>query len=224
MRSIKALTKSQTKSILEMGGKNNTPAITINNFYLIMTNDAQYEAIRFNELRGMPEIHMNGSVRLWNDADEAESMRYIEENYKLYSKDKHMAALRMLFAERKYNPIIDLIDSVKWDGEERCASYLTKWAMVDDNEYTREVSRLIFAGGIHRLYLPGCKFEDVPILMVIDPVTVVSIALTLHWIPPSVASEVNQRRATVAGRGEDASARQLGRVTVVRFAIMVALA
>ena len=35
----------------------------------------------------------------------------------------------------------------------------------DDTPYTREVSRLIFAGGIHRLYNPGCKFDDVPILI-----------------------------------------------------------
>ncbi len=35
----------------------------------------------------------------------------------------------------------------------------------EDNEYTREVSRLIFAGGIHRLYSPGCKFDDVPVLI-----------------------------------------------------------
>ena len=35
----------------------------------------------------------------------------------------------------------------------------------EDNEYTHEVSRLIFAGGIHRLYSPGCKFDDVPVLI-----------------------------------------------------------
>lgn len=130
-----------------------------------MTNDSIYKTVRFNELRGMPEIHINGKVRLWNDADEAESMRHCEENYGLYSKEKHMAALRMLFAERRYNPIVDIVESVKWDGKDRCALYLTTWGKVDDTEYTREVSRLIFAGGIHRLYLPGQKFEDVPILM-----------------------------------------------------------
>jgi predicted P-loop ATPase len=36
---------------------------------------------------------------------------------------------------------------------------------VEDSDYTREVSRLIFAGGIHRLYNPGCKFEDMPVLV-----------------------------------------------------------
>ena len=35
----------------------------------------------------------------------------------------------------------------------------------EDTPYTREVSRLIFAGGIHRLYNPGCKFDDMPVLI-----------------------------------------------------------
>ena len=36
---------------------------------------------------------------------------------------------------------------------------------VEDEPYSREVSRLIFAGGIHRLYNPGCKFDDMPVLI-----------------------------------------------------------
>ena len=34
-----------------------------------------------------------------------------------------------------------------------------------DDDYTREVSRLIFAGGIRRLYEPGCKFDYLPVLV-----------------------------------------------------------
>ena len=48
---------------------------------------------------------------------------------------------------------------------ERIPGFLTKWLKCDDSEYTREVSRLIFAGGINRLYRNGCKFDDVPILI-----------------------------------------------------------
>ena len=71
----------------------------------------------------------------------------------------------MLFELRKYNPIIDIIEGVKWDGVERCERFLIDWAKVEDSPYSREVSRLIFAGGIHRLYQPGTKFDDVPILI-----------------------------------------------------------
>jgi predicted P-loop ATPase len=73
--------------------------------------------------------------------------------------------MRILFKERTYNPIRDIVDAVQWDGVRRCDEYLVKWGKAEDSAYSREVSRLIFAGGIHRLYHPGCKFEDVPILM-----------------------------------------------------------
>lgn len=134
-----------------------------------MLQDRQYAGVRFNELAQRAEIHQqkNGEtvIHKWSDADEAFSRNYIEHQYGLYSKDKHSDALRILFSERAYNPIVDIVDSIEWDGEPRCRHFLSRWGMVEDTPYTREVSRLIFAGGIHRLYAPGTKFDDVPILI-----------------------------------------------------------
>ena len=128
-----------------------------------------YEGIRYNELSGRAEIHSTkgGEITIspWTDADEAHSMNYIESAFGIYSREKHSAALRILFDSRKYNPIRDIVDSIEWDGENRCEHFLSRWALVEDSPYTREVSRLIFAGGIHRLYAPGTKFDDVPILI-----------------------------------------------------------
>ena len=164
----KYLSVADTRSILAPD-KDGKPLQTIENFATIMRNDQMYANIRFNEMLGCAEIHQieKGHLKItrWSDADEAGSMMYIESKYGMYSKDKHPAALRILFGERTYNPVIDLVEAVKWDGKDRCTRFLRKWALVEDTAYTREVSRLIFAGGIHRLYHPGCKFEDVPILM-----------------------------------------------------------
>lgn len=141
----------------------------ITNFVEIMRHDERYAGIKYNELSGRAEIHSvkDGKLTIspWTDADEARSMMYIESQYGLYSKDKHSAALRVLFEDRAYNPIIDIVDGIKWDGEPRCRHFLHEWAKVEDSPYTQEVSRLIFAGGIHRLYQPGTKFDDVPILI-----------------------------------------------------------
>ena len=160
------------RSIFQPGevDKNGDPKPTIGNFVKIMENDRHYGGIRFNVMAGRAEIHNIGkngklTVEPWTDADEARSMNYIESAFGLYSKDKHAAALRILFEEREYNPIIDIVDNIVWDGEERCQHFLHRWALVEDSAYTREVSRLIFAGGIHRLYHPGTKFDDVPILI-----------------------------------------------------------
>lgn len=153
----------------EQRDRNGRPLPTISNFVTILQNSDAYQGVRYNELWGRPEVHevVNGniSIRGWTDADEARSMFFIESTFGIYSKEKHSAALRILFDERRYNPLRDMIDSIEWDGVNRVEHFLTKWAKCEDSVYVREVSRLIFAGGIHRLYAPGTKFDDVPILI-----------------------------------------------------------
>ena len=152
--------------------QNGVAANTVGNFYTIMTIDPFYSNHRYNLLKAAPEIHYvddstyTVTIKPWEDADEAESQRYIEEKYKIYSEQKHKKALLLLFKDREYNPVLDIIDNLPpWDGVERISKFLTKWMGCEDTQYTEEVSRLIFAGGINRLYLPGCKFDDVPVLI-----------------------------------------------------------
>ena len=142
-----------------------TPVPTIDNFLEVMRNSPYYSGIRYNLMTNSPEIHTADSILPWADADESESRHYIETNYNIYSERKHIDAMRIFFREREYNPIQDLVNGLEWDGEERCERFLIDWAKADDTPYTREVSRLIFAGGINRLYNPGCKFDDVPVLI-----------------------------------------------------------
>lgn len=150
--------------------KHGRPEPTIDNFLLLMTREKQYQKIRYNVLAGHAEIHdVDGEGKLtitpWSDADEAKSKHFLEHEYNLYSPAKHEAALKILFDMRKYNPLQDIVDALPWDGVNRCERFLTKWLKAEDTPYTCEVSRLVFAGGIHRLYNPGCKFDDVVVLI-----------------------------------------------------------
>ena len=133
--------------------------------YTSMNTDGHLRSVFFGRSETLTIKDGKLDIVPWSDADEAQSMNYIEGTYGLYSKDKHTSALRILFNERTYNPIREIVDGIKWDGEPRCVHFLTKWGKAEDTPYVQEVSRLIFAGGINRLYRPGCKFEDVPILM-----------------------------------------------------------
>ena len=160
----------EIRKSLNVNRKTGKPNLTIDNFLVAMQMDRRYANIRYNEMTERPEVHgilVNGepTVKKWTDADEAASENYMEGAYEMYSPPKHEKALRLLFEERRYNPIRDVVDAIQWDGTERCQNFLSRWALVEDSEYTREVSRLIFAGGIHRLYNPGVKFDDVPILI-----------------------------------------------------------
>ena len=153
------------------------PEATVSNFNSIMMYDPMYQeevldgTLKYNLLGNYAEIkhenYITGeiTVRKWSDADEANSKRYIEEMYGIYAKQKHEDALRIFFRDNAYNPVLDILTQLKWDGEERCEHFLTKWAKAEDTPYVRECSRLIFAGGIWRMMLPGCKMDDVVILI-----------------------------------------------------------
>lgn len=163
-----SITVASVKDTLEWNG--NSLSKTTQNFLDIMLRDPHYGNIKFNLMTNNAEVwepDANGKSvpKPWEDCYEAASRTYIEKHYGLYMVQKHTDALRLLFKQRAYNPIIKRLDLVTWDGTERCEHFLTKWGNVEDSAYTREVSRLIFAGGIWRLYQPGCKFDDVPILI-----------------------------------------------------------
>lgn len=141
------------------------PLSTVENFVKVLEGDPKFKGLKFNLLKYCPEQIRDGVAVRWLDADDAETRRYIEKEYKFHSVQKCDDALRIVFAKNEYHPIRDLIDSFEWDGTSRIYDFLHKWTKCEDTPYTREVSRLIFAGGIHRLYNPGCKFDDMPVLI-----------------------------------------------------------
>lgn len=142
-------------------GPSGKPVPSIKNFYDIMTQDEFFSEIRFNLLTYSPEW----GCGKWDDTCDSLVRGYIEAHYKIHSREKCDDGFRMLMQNREYHPVIEMIESIEWDGVERIPTLLSKWLKCDDTPYTREVSRLIFSGGINRLYNPGCKFDDVPVLV-----------------------------------------------------------
>lgn len=141
------------------------PLTTVDNFLCVVENDAKFNGLKFNLLTNSPEQVRNGVVERWTDADDAEARCYIEKQYKIHSVQKCDDAFRIIFKRNEYHPIRELIDTLSWDGQPRICKFLHRWTKCEDTPYTQEVSRLIFAGGIHRLYNSGCKFDDMPVLI-----------------------------------------------------------
>lgn len=168
-RQIKAenarIRSSKKNNLLFETGKYGQPVATISNFLLVMRNDEKFKGLRYNELSRSPEQISRGVVKPWTDADDARTREYIERTYKFHSAPKCDDALRIIFEENRYNPVVEMINSLKWDGTPRMCDLLHRWMKCEDTPYTREVSRLIFAGGIHRIYNPGCKFDNTPVLI-----------------------------------------------------------
>lgn len=156
--------KLHSKIPLKYDGRGQ-PLNTIENFMIILNNDDYFKSLKFNLLTYSPEKTVNGKVERWTDSDDSQARNYIESKYNIHNQQKLDDALRIIFKEKEYHPIKNIIDTIEWDNVERIPTFIHKWLKCEDTEYSREVSRLIFAGGINRLYNPGCKFDDMPVLI-----------------------------------------------------------
>ena len=145
---------------------------TVDNMILILENDSMLkDHIAYNEFNHSYEYHdKESSPRPWKDSDDARVMAYLEKAYNVYNVNKYSQALAIVMERHSYNPLKDLIEIEKWDGKERIDNFLKDilkcdCSSEDLNDYYREVSRMIFYGGIARLYTPGVKFDYMPILI-----------------------------------------------------------
>ena len=139
---------------------------TIDNFYRLITNHYG-DKLRLNEMTGKPEYYdvKRRAWREWTDAQESEARAYFEGNYGMYSQAKLADALAIYFKDHRVNPLLQILEKLEWDGKPRVEHFLADVMKAEDSEYIRECSRLIFAGGIHRAYEPGCKFDDMIVLI-----------------------------------------------------------
>lgn len=65
---------------------------------------------------------------------------------------------------RKYNPVLEWLDSLEWDGVSRVEHLFSRYFRTTDGAYERAVSRCFMVGAVRRMRQPGCKLDTMPIL------------------------------------------------------------
>lgn len=152
--------------MMSVDGSGKTEATVDNYEQAILNIDEFKDKIKFNEFTGKFErVMSDGSLKNWNDDDDAWVMKTIERKCKIYDPRKFAQGMLSCKDVFGYHPIKDLIEEEPWDGVNRIDHFLSDIMNCDDDDYSREVSRMIFYGGISRLYKPGCKFDYMPILI-----------------------------------------------------------
>ena len=139
---------------------------TINAFLSVLRD--QYEGrFRLNEMTGKQEYRKDEDEewREWSDSMDSRLQEWFQSTMWIYNKDMLSAALKIFMDEHTVNPLLERLEKLEWDGVERIGGFLHFAANCPDNAYHREVSRLIFAGGVWRAYRPGCKFDDMVVLV-----------------------------------------------------------
>jgi predicted P-loop ATPase len=80
------------------------------------------------------------------------------------SKDTMHDAVTRIALEYQFNPIIDYLDGLKWDGQKRIDTWLTVYLGADDTPLHRAMGRKWLLAAVRRVRLPGCKFDNIPTL------------------------------------------------------------
>lgn len=73
-------------------------------------------------------------------------------------------SLRTIASKKCVNPVREMINEIKWDGEKRLETFLHRVTGCDDNTYSQTVSKNFLIGMIARIYSPGCQMDNMLIL------------------------------------------------------------
>lgn len=144
---------------------------SVYNLNLILNNDPDFKNFAFNELAN--RIQVTGplpwerpeSNSYWREADTAQLKALLDTRYVTFSSRNHDVAFMKVADDRHFHPVRDYLDSLpEWDGVKRVDDLFIKYLQAEDTEYVRTVTRKTFAAAIARVYVPGIKFDCVPVL------------------------------------------------------------
>src|SRR4051812_31353921 len=76
------------------------------------------------------------------------------------AKNIHDAATQLCI-ENKFNPIIQYLDGLQWDGKPRIGTWLSTYLGADDTPLHQAQGQLILIAAVRRARKPGCKFDHI---------------------------------------------------------------
>ncbi len=144
---------------------------TISNFSLIIENEPLLKnKIAFNEFSNRANVigqlpwRKKGNLSDWNDTDDSGLREFIEKYYKISSTAKCADALVLSFEKHTFHPVRDYLESLLWDGENRVETLFIDYLGAEDNSYVRVIAKKILVAAVARIYVPGIKFDNMPVL------------------------------------------------------------
>ena len=102
--------------------------------------------------------------RRWTDADDA-ALRLYMEKLGITGRNLILDALEVAAKKNAFHPVREYLSGLTWDGVERLDTMLVRWMGADDTPYVRAVTRKWLTAGVARVMRPGCKFDNMLILV-----------------------------------------------------------
>lgn len=158
---------------LEMYGPNENPKPvgSLLNVQRVLEGDALYVGrFRFNELANAvyvsPPPGVDGAPAPIRDEDETRFALEIHRRYELRSSPKGVGdVIRFAARGHSFHPIREYLDRLVWDGRPRCSRLLPRYFGAADTDLNAKLGRCFLLAAVARVYAPGCKVDNVLILV-----------------------------------------------------------
>jgi predicted P-loop ATPase len=73
-------------------------------------------------------------------------------------------ALKVICLDRIFDPVLDYLDGLQWDGVPRLDRWLIDYCGADETELNRAIGRKMLVAAVRRVRCPGCKFDYIVVL------------------------------------------------------------
>ena len=101
----------------------------------------------------------------WSDKDDSALRSYLHMKYRLRNKGDYEDGFNMALFENSYDPLVGYLNALAWDGVPRIDEALHYMLGVEKTEYNVAVFRLFLQGAVRRAFEPGCKFDNMVVLI-----------------------------------------------------------
>lgn len=142
-------------------GKRGVLENTISNYVLYLENEPKYKGkLKYNEY--LREKEYDGGE--YSDFIMHRIYTDISEYFYTCNRSNADTAISNVFDKNRYNPVVDYIRGLEWDGKKRIENLFIDLLEADDTELTREMSRKWMIAAVKRTLDPGCKFDNMIVL------------------------------------------------------------
>lgn len=101
----------------------------------------------------------------WLDSDDAGLRDCVEQLLGFRSRDAVDDGLSQVAAARSYNPVVDYLRGLQWDGKPRLDTLYIDYFGDADIPYTRAVARKGLVAAVARAMEPGTKFDQMAVIL-----------------------------------------------------------
>jgi predicted P-loop ATPase len=154
------------------------PRPNLYNAMLALREDARIcDLFAYDEMLRAPILHRpvpGGAMNAENEPFQARPVRDADvtalqellqaSGLEKVGKDTVHQAVDLRADERRFHPIRDYLDALRWDATPRLASWLACHLGAEDTEYHRRIGCMFLIAMVARIFEPGCKADYMLIL------------------------------------------------------------